>query len=269
MRSTDMQIRVLGCSGSIAAGNRTTSFLLDDDVLIDAGTGVGDLSLDEMARIDQILLSHSHLDHVLSVGLLADSVVRRRSALGRPPIGVHALPQTLDALRSHLFNGVIWPDFTRLPDPQNPVLRFVPMAIGEVLAFGARRIEVLPAVHTVPAVGFAVHDADAPQAGAWVFSGDTGPNPALWARLAAMRVHTLVIETAFGDEELELARISRHLCPSLLREELAQLAQPAQVYITHIKPGELEAVMSEIGAQGGAQAVRALSAGQCMAVGGA
>jgi ribonuclease BN (tRNA processing enzyme) len=264
-----MQIRVLGCSGSIAAGNRTTSFLLDDDVLIDAGTGVGDLSLDELARIDQILLSHSHLDHVLAVGLLADSVARRRSAMGRPPIGVHALPQTLEALSRHLFNGILWPDFTRLPDPQHPVLRFEPIAIGQVLAFGARRVEVLPAVHTVPAVGYAVHDADAPEAGAWVYSGDTGPNPALWSRLASMRVHSLVIETAFGDDELELARISRHLCPSLLRDELAQLKQPAQIYITHIKPGELEAVMAEIGAQGGAHQVRALSAGQRMAVGGA
>ncbi len=75
-----MQIRVLGCSGSIAAGNRTTSFLLDDDVLIDAGTGVGDLTLDELTRIDHIFLSHSHLDHVLAIGLLADSVARRRSA---------------------------------------------------------------------------------------------------------------------------------------------------------------------------------------------
>ena len=73
-----MQIRVLGCSGSIAAGSRTTSFLLDDDVLIDAGTGVGDLTLEQLARIDHILVTHSHLDHVLAIGLLADSVTRRR-----------------------------------------------------------------------------------------------------------------------------------------------------------------------------------------------
>ena len=71
-----MIVQVLGCSGSIAAGCRTTSFLLDDDVLVDAGTGVGDMPLDALARVDHILLSHSHLDHVLSIGLLADSVMR-------------------------------------------------------------------------------------------------------------------------------------------------------------------------------------------------
>ena len=148
---TASTIRVLGCSGSIAAGSRTTSFLLDDDVLIDAGTGVGDLTLDELARIDHILISHSHLDHVLSIGLLADSVARRR--VDAPPIRVHALAATLDALRQHIFNGVIWPDFTRLPSAEQPILAFEPFAIGDVLAIGERRIEVLPAIHTVPAVG--------------------------------------------------------------------------------------------------------------------
>ena len=262
-----MQIRVLGCSGSIAAGNRTTSFLVDDDILIDAGTGVGDLRLDELARIDHIVVSHSHLDHVLSIGLLADSVARRRGALRRPPIEVHALPQTLEALRSHIFNGVIWPDFTRLPDAQHPVLRFVPMAVGEVLELGGRCIEVLPAEHTVPAVGFAVHQGAAAQAGAWVFSGDTGPNAALWLRLAQMRVHTLVIETAFSDEERELARISRHLCPALLGQELAKLEAAADVFITHIKPGEVDAVMHEIGALNSRHRIRALATGQVMSLG--
>jgi ribonuclease BN (tRNA processing enzyme) len=262
-----MQIRVLGCSGSIAAGNRTTSFLLDDDVLIDAGTGVGDLTLDELARIDHILLSHSHLDHVLAVGLLADSVARRRGAAKRAPIGVHALPATIEALRAHVFNGVIWPDFSRLPDVQHPVLRFVPIEVGQTLRFGSRRIEVLSALHTVPAVGFAVSAyAPTPQP-AWVFSGDTGPNPALWQRLAQMPVATLVIETAFGDDELELAHISRHLCPQLLGQELARLQQPADVFITHIKPGELDAVMSEIGALASRHRIRALVAGQVMRVG--
>ena len=99
-------------------------------------------------------------------------------------------------------------------------------------------------------------------AGAWVFSGDTGPNPALWERLAQMRVATLVIETAFGDEDIELARISRHLSPALLREELAQLDQPADVFITHIKPGELELVMAEIGRLDTPHRIRQLAPGR-------
>ena len=256
-----MILHVLGCSGAIAAGCKTTAFLVDDDVLIDAGTGVGDLALDALARIDHILISHSHLDHVLSIGLLADSVMRLRRAANRPPIQVHALPETLAALRAHIFNGVIWPDFTRLPSAENPVLQLVPFAVGEVLTLGRKRFEVLSASHTVPAVGFAV---EAGNLGWWVYTGDTGPNPALWERLRDMKVAHLVIETAFSDEERQLARISRHLCPAALGHELAQLDGAVDVHITHIKPGELDAVMTEIGRLGTPHRIHALSAGQVM-----
>jgi ribonuclease BN (tRNA processing enzyme) len=258
-----MKIRVLGCSGAIAAGNRTTAFLLDHDVLIDAGTGVGDLSLSEMAQIDHILLTHSHLDHVLGVALLADSVMRKRRRHRRPPIQVHALPATLDALRRHLFNGTIWPDFTRLPSAESPVLKLLPIAIGEVLSLGERRIDVLPAEHSVPAVGYAVH---AP-AGAWVFTGDTGPNPALWEHLAGIDVAHLVIETAFGEDEAELAAVSAHLCPSTLAIELAAAPPRAAVHITHVKPGELDTVLNEVKALPTGRVVDALRNGQVFELG--
>ena len=265
-----MTVRVLGCSGSIAAGCKTTSFLLDDDVLIDAGTGVGDLPLDALARIDHVLISHSHLDHVLSIALLADSVMRSRVAQGRGPIHVHALPETLAALRDHVFNGVIWPDFTRLPDADRPALRLVPFSVGDVLTVGAkrRRVEVLPASHTVPAVGFAVEGPPAnPGVGWWVYTGDTGPNPALWQRLRTMKVSHLVIETAFSNEEEQLAHVSRHLCPTALGQELAQLAGGVDVRITHIKPGEMFAVMAEIARLRTPHRVQALAIGAVMTLG--
>ena len=255
-----MKIRVLGCSGAIAEGSRTTSFLIDHDVLVDAGTGVGDLPLEALAQIDHILVSHSHLDHVLAIGLLADSVMRIRVAQGRPPIQVHALPETLDALRKHIFNGVIWPDFTRLPRAEGPVLRLVPFVVGERLTVGGKSFEVLSAAHTVPAVGFGLEGRD----GWWVFTGDTGPNPSLWERLSSMTVSHLVIETAFSDEESELARLSQHLCPENLGRELAHLAGQVNVHITHIKPGEVNAVMAEVSALATSHCVSALLAGQVL-----
>jgi len=259
-----MNIRVLGCSGAIAAGYKTTAFLLDDDVLIDAGTGVGDLPLDALARIDHILVTHSHLDHVLSIPLLADSVLRIRAAAKRPPIQIHALPQTLEALRKHIFNGIIWPDFTRLPDAENPVISLHPFEVGQQLDLGGRTVEVLSAEHTVPAVGFAVDGGG--EAGQWVFTGDTGPNPALWKRLAQIKVAHLVIETAFRDEEHQLANVSRHLCPAALGRELANLGGSVDVHITHIKPGEIDAVMTEIGALPSGHRLSALQAGQIIHV---
>ena len=176
---------------------------------------------------------------------------------------VHALAPTLSALRAHIFNGVIWPDFTRLPEPAHPVLAFVPIVVGQIVMLGERQVEVLPAAHTVPAVGYAVSRVGGQ---AWVFTGDTGPNPALWQRLSTLALSALVIETAFGDDELELAGISQHLCPAQLRQELAQLKAPVDVLITHIKPGEVDAVMSEIGAQTSEHRIQALVSGQVMAL---
>lgn len=261
-----MNIRVLGCSGAIAAGYKTTAFLLDDDVLIDAGTGVGDMPLDALAAIDHVLVSHSHLDHVLGIPLLADAVLRLRVAAGRPPIQVHALPETLAALTQHILNGVIWPDFTVLPSREAPVLSLHPFQIGERLTLGGRIIEILPAAHTVPAVGFAVDGGAASGHAHWVFTGDTGPNPALWRRLAQLRLSHLVIETAFSDDEAELAHVSQHLCPTDLGQELTQLAGSVDVRITHIKPGETEAVMQGVRVLDSPHRISVLEAGQSMAL---
>lgn len=267
-----MNIRVLGCSGSIAARCHTTAFLLDDDVLIDAGTGVGDLRLDELACIDHIFVSHSHLDHILSIPLLADSVINlRKTRDGLRPIRIHALPETLDALRKHIFNGVIWPDFTRLPTPEQPLLTLHPIEIGQVIPLpgrgGAmRRIEVLPAAHTVPACGFAVRD-EAGSKGWWVFTGDTGPNPALWQTLQGRPIAHLVIETAFGDDERHLADISGHLAPATLAAELERLDGSVSVHITHTKPGEMPAVLAQIRALDSRHRIEPLREGQLFVLG--
>lgn len=241
-----MHIRVLGCSGSIAHGSRTSSFLVDDDLLFDAGTGVGELSLDELARIDHILLSHSHLDHVLGVPLLADSVMRRRA--GRDPIRVHALPATLEVLRRHLFNDLLWPDFTRLPCPEQPVLSLQPLEVGRRLCLGraGRLVDVLPAAHSVPACGYAVQAASGRQ---WVYTGDTGANPALWAALAGREVAQLVIEIAFAESDAAIAADALHHCPSTLATELAWAPPDAEILLTHLKPGEQATIEAELAAR--------------------
>jgi ribonuclease BN (tRNA processing enzyme) len=235
-----VRVRVLGCSGAIAKGCRTTSFLVDRDVLVDAGTGVGDLTLEEMAGIDHVLLTHSHLDHIAALPLMIDSIA---SQLTRP-VTIHALPGTIQALKNHVFNNVIWPDFSRIPTPEKPFIQFRELQVGQILELGGKRIEVLPAVHTVPAVGYAV----SAQGGAWVFTGDTERNPAFWRRLNAMNVAALVIETAFSNREKELAKRSLHLSPNALAEELDCIEKGKRfpIFITHTKPAETDLIMAEI-----------------------
>ena len=132
-----------------------------------------------------------------------------------------------------------------------------------MLSIAEHRIEVLPAMHTAPAVGFAALN----DGGTWVFTGNTGPNPALWQRLQSTAMAHLVIETAFSDEERALARVSSHLCPSMLGKELVQLDGSVAVHITHIKPGEVAAVMGQIGALGSRHRISALQSGHEMKLG--
>ena len=227
-----MRVRVLGCSGAIAKDCRTTSFLIDGDLLVDAGTGVGDLTLDEMRGIRHVLLTHSHLDHIAALPLMVDAVASQLDG----PIHVHALPGTIAALKTHVFNNVIWPDFSRIPSAQAPFVAFHEIQVGQTLSLEGKVIEVLPAVHTVPACGY------------WVFTGDTERNPAFWRRINQLEVAALVIETAFSNREQDLARRSLHLSPHALAEELDCIDKDKTfpIFITHTKPAETELIMTEI-----------------------
>jgi ribonuclease BN (tRNA processing enzyme) len=250
-----MKLRVLGCSGGIGGDLRTTSMLLDDDVLIDAGTGVGDLTIEQLARIDHIFLTHSHLDHVTSIPFIVDTVGWMRDL----PLTVHATAATLEILRQHLFNWKLWPDFTQIPDAQKPFLRYEPVVLGKTVELKGRKLTPLPANHVVPAIGYRLDSGEA----SLVFTGDTTTNDALWREVNKINnLRYLIIETAFCNREKELAIASKHLCPSMLAEELAKFKLKAEVYITHLKPGEVELTMQEIIECAGAYAPRMLENNQ-------
>lgn len=252
-----MKLRVLGCSGGIGGRARTTAFLLDHDVLIDAGTGVEDLEVAELAAIDHVFLTHSHLDHIAALPLVIDTV----GALRSRPLVVHALPETIAALKTHIFNWVIWPDFTEIPHYDRPWMRFEPLVVGQVVDLDGRRIRALAANHTVPALAFHLASAQA----SLVFSGDTGPNAEFWGQVNAIPdLRHLIIETAFSNREEDLARTAKHLFPVQLAEELAQLQRDAQILITHLKPSDRARITQEISAWAGRYAPRLLEAGDCV-----
>lgn len=234
-----MRLRVLGCSGGIGGNLHTTSLLLDQDILIDAGSGLNELSLTELCAIDHVFITHSHLDHICSLPLLVDSVGWMRDR----PLTVYASEATIKTLRQHIFNWAVWPDFSVIPDADQPFMRFRPIALGEVVTLQGRSISAVPARHTVPAVGYHLDSG----AGSLVFSGDTHVNDSFWEvvnRITNLRY--LLIETAFSEDEKNLADLSLHLCPSLLAGELAKFKGDAEVFITHLKPGEVELTMHEI-----------------------
>ena len=235
-----MKVRILGCSGGIGGRHlRTTSLLVDHDILVDAGTGVGDLSLAELALIDHVFLTHSHLDHVACLPFIVDTVGDMRNK----PLIVHATEATREIVEAHVFNWAVWPDFTEIPSKEKPFMRFSTIAPGKTVTLDGRGITPLPANHTVPAVGYRLDSGHASLA----FSGDTTVCDEFWKAVNKIRnLRYLIVETAFSNRERALAVASKHLCPQMLKEELLKLQREAELYITHLKPGQIELTMQEI-----------------------
>lgn len=234
-----MKIRVLGCSGGIGTPRHTTSFLVDDDILVDAGSGVMSLTLGALARIDKAFITHAHLDHVMSLPSLLDSVSDER---GRPLV-VHALPGVLDVLRDHLFNWRLWPDFAEIPSREAPFLSYRALEVGQSFRFGRREIIPIPARHGVPAVGYLMRGPG----GSLIFSGDTASHDALWdIANATPDLRHLIVEVSFGDALRRLAEVSNHYCPATLLADLPRLKPGVQVWVTHLKPGREADILAEL-----------------------
>lgn len=255
-----MRIRILGCSGGIGAGARTSALLVDDDVLIDAGTGIGDLELGDLDSIRHVFLTHAHLDHIAGLPMLADRVFDENVA---EPLTVYAREETLRALQDHLFNGVIWPDFSRLPTPEKPMLRYRVCSPGDTVAIRNRNFYAVDVMHTVPTLGYTVQNSS----GAFAVSGDTKANETLWPVLNACDdLRVLVIEVSFPDEMQDLAAEAGHYCPSTLTRDLERLRHSPDIWLTGMKPGEEDRILEQVLEASPDRNIRMLSRGTVLTV---
>lgn len=240
-----MKFKVLGCSGSRVPGYYTTSYLVDDHILIDGGSVVGCLDLDDQAEITDVLISHSNLDHTKDIPFLADNLLATN--MNKPePVRLRSLPKVLDSLRAHIFNDDVWPDFTRLPSPEWPVLAMEALEPGQVLRLGRYNVQAFFVDHAAASTGFVIY-ADDP-AEHVVVTGDTGLDGG-WTDFLndlPFPVENLVVEASFPDEMEELARASKHMTPKLLSRKLARLTHKPTPFITHIKAPYAVAIQRQL-----------------------
>lgn len=225
-----MRFQVLGCSGGELPSHRTTCFLVDGRLAIDAGALTGTLPLAELLKVDDIVLTHSHFDHVKDVPLAADLLIGRR----RKPMVVHASTECAATLRDNVFNGRLWPDFTRLPSRRSPVLRIRAFAPGRRFRVGRYLVHPVAVHHPVESVGFVLSDGRSSIA----ISGDTGPTTAFWKRVNAEKaLGALLVEMSFPNAMQRLADVSGHLTPNTLARELDKVNRNGfPVYLYHLKP---------------------------------
>ncbi|RME64026.1 MAG: 3',5'-cyclic-nucleotide phosphodiesterase, partial [Nitrospirae bacterium] len=235
-----MKLRVLGASGAEVPGYGLSSFLLDGTVLFDAGSVTQALTLSEQKRIKDIFITHSHLDHIRDIAFLADNLVLDNH---NTTINIYGLDETIAAIKSHILNNTIWPDFSRIPSKDNPLLRFIPVTPLKEVIVKDYRVLPLPANHTVPAVGYLVGSRE----GTFVYTGDTGPSEALWDALKGRTLDVMIIEVSFPDEMREMAEKTGHLCPSLLKEGIDSSGILCnKLLISHIKPQYEDKILTQL-----------------------
>ena len=254
-----MKIRVLGCSGGELPGHRTTCFLVDERLAVDAGALTASLDLDALLAVDDILLSHSHFDHVKDVPLLADLVIGRR----KRPVRIHASPACARTLRESVFNDELWPDFTRIPDRRRPVIEIRAFDPRRSFRIGPYTVRPVPVCHPVESTGFIVSDGKR----AFGISGDTGPTVRFWERVnAEPRLRALLVELSFPSSLQALADVSGHLTPATLASELAKLERNGYpVLLYHLKPAYAAQLRREVAALG-LPHVRVLDIGETLAL---
>lgn len=238
-----MKFRVLGCSGGQLPGYNLSSFLIDDSLLIDAGSTTAALNLAAQQKIRDILVTHIHLDHVMALGTLADNLYGKCKV----PIKVWSVRRIIDGLAKSFFNNRVWPDFTRITGPTQrvPVLKLLSLHEGKPTLVGGHSITAIRVGHVVPTVAFLVESKDS----ALLHIGDTGPTNEVWSFARKQRnLDALVIETSFPNRLQDVADVSRHLTPQTLARELDKLAlKSPRILITHLKPEYRREVIRELG----------------------
>lgn len=237
-----MKIRVLGCHGGELPGHRTTCFLLDGTLTVDGGAITQALPLEEILRIDDIFLTHSHFDHVKDVPLMTDLLVGKREK----PVIVHGPQETMEAMDEDVFNNRVWPDFRVIPTKEKPVVALAPLRDFETVHCQGLRIRAIPVHHPVYSVGYVIEG----KMGAIAFSGDTGPTEDLWKAInATANVKAVFVEVSFPSSQQWLADVSGHLTPKTMMAELAKLdRRGAKIYLYHLKPSVIDEIKAEVAA---------------------
>jgi ribonuclease BN (tRNA processing enzyme) len=233
-----MKLRVLGSAGAEFPNFRPPAFLIDDHLLLDAGTIGAVLTEEEQGRLQHIFITHSHLDHIRGIPALADNIIIKNL---RHTVSVYGIKDVVSAMHDHMFNNIIWPDFTVIPSLDNPVISFETIDTGREYIVSDYSIRAIPVNHTVPAVGYRVCQGKT----TLLYSGDTGPTEELWQY--ANGIDALIVEVSFPNSMEPLALLTKHLTCSLLKMELDKIsALPKRILITHPKPQYFDVIKTEV-----------------------
>jgi 3',5'-cyclic-nucleotide phosphodiesterase len=229
----DVELRVIGCHGGETPRHRTSAFVLDERLAIDAGSLTSMLELDAQCALEAVLVSHAHLDHVRDLATIADN----RAQQGCTPLLIAGTKPTISVLRKHFFNNLLWPDFTAIPNRRSPAIKYLELKPETPTRIAGYTVRAILVSHTIETSAFVVTGPDG--RGSIAYSGDTGPTDRLWEVLdATPSLKAMLMEVSFPNDEQRVATLSGHHTPKTLAVDLKKLekAKDLPFLLYHIKP---------------------------------
>jgi ribonuclease BN (tRNA processing enzyme) len=236
-----MRVHVLGCAGAEMPNHNMPGFLVDRTVLLDAGTIGLALDFQDQRAIEHIFVTHAHLDHIKAIPFFVDNLVTRNV---EHTVHLHSDPEVIDILKQNVFNGLIWPDFSLIPTPEKPTIKFEPMMVEKTMQLPRHRVTAYHVDHTTPAVGYLVENEKGKRI---VYTGDTGPTERIWTACDEHTLDAVIVEVSFPNKMTDLAIKSGHLTPDLLAKEVLKMKNlPLRFFISHSKPSHKDEIYEEL-----------------------
>lgn len=235
-----MEIKVIGAYGGESPNHRMTCFMLNERVALDAGSLTRGLTLEEQYKIQSIVISHSHMDHITSLPFLVENVFGKQNE----SLTLYCSKESMTNIKKNMFNNDTWPDFTKIPEKRLPTITF--KEIYEEVSFDIGDFIFLPirVDHIVPTLGFLITNNKS----SILYSSDTAPTKRIWEIAnATPDLKAVFLEVSFGNSLEKVAEISKHLVPKTVKEEIKKLKKDVPIYLYHMKPPWIRTIQKEIG----------------------
>ncbi len=236
-----MQVRIVGGHGGQTPDTRMTSYLIDGKLLIDAGSVASGLKIDEQVLIDNILISHSHMDHIAELGYLCDNCF----GVKKKPFEVYSCDEVKSSIGEHYMNDYIWPDFSKLPNDKNPTIRFNALEMEAETKIGPYKVMAVKVNHPAGGTGFIVEKGKQ----ALLFTQDTGPTDRIWELAKSFsNLKGIFTEVSFPNSMESIAKLSQHHTPKSLSDEIKKMPKDIPIFIGHLKPAYQAQIYEELDA---------------------
>lgn len=236
-----MRLQLLGSTvGASGSQQYAMSYLINDSIVIDAGSLGWQASLDFQKQVKHLILSHAHLDHIASLPIWLDNIF----AVGQAPPRIYASQETWEALNKHILNDEIWPDLLRVAASEFPFYEPIDLKPEATCMIDGVSVTAVPLDHIVPTLGFILDDGQA----AMALISDTAPTHRIWELCHDHpRLKAVFLEASFPNSLDWLARKTMHLTPAMALAELEKLDRPdVAVYFVHLKPQYRDVITSEL-----------------------